>query len=158
MHNADNERQREAIATVKLACDNRGRCWDCGRSYGNEHGFPDLIVSDDVWAKISPTGHEGGLLCPSCICRRAFEAGVEDAEAHFTSGPFAELHWRRPECGKGGGTATAVRQGLEGSRQSEPAHPVSSTIPPRCMRDGCYNNADAGGVFCSDECAEKDLP
>jgi hypothetical protein len=63
-------------------------CYDCGRAYGDEYGFPDLVVPHDAWKVISPTGHEGGLLCPSCICRRAHAAGLENVTARFTSGPF----------------------------------------------------------------------
>ena len=68
----------------------RSGCYDCGRKYGNEHGFPDLVVSNQVWKRISPTGHEGGLLCPSCMCKRAFNAGIT-ASAVFRSGPFSVL-------------------------------------------------------------------
>lgn len=50
-------------------------CHDCGREYGAEYGFPDLVVPVDVWKKISPTGDEGGLLCPSCMCQCAYDAG-----------------------------------------------------------------------------------
>lgn len=64
------------------------RCADCGRRYGDEHGFPDLVVPNQVWQLISPTGHEGGLLCPSCICKRAHDLGLSDVPARFTSGPF----------------------------------------------------------------------
>jgi hypothetical protein len=65
----------------------RAHCADCGRPYGDEYGFPDLVVSDDVWAKISgPTGN--GLLCPSCLCHRSHNAGVKNAVAVFRSGPF----------------------------------------------------------------------
>jgi hypothetical protein len=46
------------------------------------------VVPHDVWARISPYGHEGGLLCPNCMCARAERAGIECA-AVFTSGPFA---------------------------------------------------------------------
>lgn len=63
-------------------------CYDCGRAYGDEHGFPDLVVPHAVWAKIGPTRDEGGLLCPSCMCHRADAAGVE-CVALFRSGPFA---------------------------------------------------------------------
>jgi hypothetical protein len=66
----------------------RGSCYDCGRRYGNEHGFPDLVVSNETWIMISPTGDEGGLLCPSCMCRRAADLGIENAPAKFMSGPF----------------------------------------------------------------------
>lgn len=62
-------------------------CYDCGRGYGEEFGFPDLIVPNDVWSKISPTGDEGGMLCPSCMCKRAHNLGIE-CHAVFRSGPF----------------------------------------------------------------------
>lgn len=67
-------------------------CFDCGREYGDEHGFPDLIVPDDVWLRISPKGDFGGLLCPSCICKRAHDAGLTKVEARFMSGPFANFY------------------------------------------------------------------
>lgn len=66
-------------------------CHDCDRPYGDEHGFPDLIVPDDVWLRISPRGDFSGLLCPSCICKRAHAAGLESVEARFMSGPFANF-------------------------------------------------------------------
>jgi len=66
----------------------KGCCLDCGRKYGDEFGFPDLVVSPDVWKIISPTGDEGGLLCPSCMCRRAADAGLSNIPAVFRSGPF----------------------------------------------------------------------
>ncbi len=64
-------------------------CYDCKRSYGDEYGFPDLVVPHDVWKVISPTKDEGGLLCPSCICKRLWEHGYEDVLATFRSGPCA---------------------------------------------------------------------
>ncbi len=63
-------------------------CYDCGRAYGNEHGFPDLLVQKDVWNKIGPTGHEGGLLCPSCMIHRIVNLGLTDVAACFVSGPL----------------------------------------------------------------------
>lgn len=67
----------------------QGCCVDCGRKYGDEYGFPDLVVPNAVWQKISPPGDEGGLLCPSCMCRRAYDLGIE-CKAVFRSGPFCE--------------------------------------------------------------------
>lgn len=61
-------------------------CMDCGLPYGDP-GFADLFVPHDVWAKISPTGDEGGILCPTCMVRAAVKAGVETS-AIFRSGPF----------------------------------------------------------------------
>ena len=77
-------------------------CYDCGRPYGDEFGFPDLVVPRDVWLRVSPTGHEGGLLCPSCLCKRAYDAGVAHAHAHFASGPF--LTGRSSEGGTSNGS------------------------------------------------------
>lgn len=63
-------------------------CYDCGRPYGDEHGFPDLVLPDEVWKRISPKEDGGGLLCPSCICKRLYDAGLSNVEARFTSGPI----------------------------------------------------------------------
>lgn len=64
------------------------QCYDCGRQYGNEHGFPDLVIPDWAWRAISPTGNDGGLLCPSCICKRLHEAGIKNCPSQFNSGPL----------------------------------------------------------------------
>lgn len=63
-------------------------CHDCGRLYGNEYGFPDLVVPDTIWKQISPTGDQYGLLCPSCMAGRCAKLGIQGAEARWTSGPF----------------------------------------------------------------------
>ena len=64
-----------------------GDCARCHRPY-SDPGFPDLIVSDEAWRQISPTGGDGGLLCPSCIIGVLTELGIE-TEATFRSGPLA---------------------------------------------------------------------
>lgn len=64
------------------------RCHDCGRLYGAAHGFPDLVVPDEVWRLLSPTGDAHGLLCPCCMVVRAEALGLEHVDARFTSGPF----------------------------------------------------------------------
>lgn len=66
-------------------------CHDCHRPYGDEHGFPDLILEHWVWRKISPTGDAGGLLCPSCICKRLHEAGMSNVYGAFMSGPVRSV-------------------------------------------------------------------
>lgn len=68
-------------------------CADCERPYGDEHGFPDLIIPNDAWRAISPTRDEAGLLCPSCICKRLYEAGKRDVPAAFTSGPIRSVDY-----------------------------------------------------------------
>lgn len=85
------------MASETCRTPDKAECHDCGRPYGDEHGFPDLVVSHDAWAKISPTGDEGGLLCPSCMTKRAHDAGVT-ATARFTSGPFRSLTEREAEA------------------------------------------------------------
>lgn len=62
-------------------------CYDCGRPYGDEHGFPDLVIPNEAWTRISPTGDGGGLLCPSCICKRLHDEGMR-VEGRFMSGPL----------------------------------------------------------------------
>lgn len=65
----------------------QGCCIDCARKYGDEYGFPDMLVADDVWRQISPTGDEGGLLCPCCMLRRMAVLGLSNVHASFQSGP-----------------------------------------------------------------------
>lgn len=65
-------------------------CEDCNRPYGDEHGFPDLIIPYDAWKQISPRGDDGGLLCPSCICRRLHDKGIR-CEGAFMSGPIQSV-------------------------------------------------------------------
>ncbi len=66
-------------------------CYDCGRPYGDKHGFPDLIIPNYIWRRISPTGDDGGLLCPSCICARLYKAEIKRVEAAFMSGPIESV-------------------------------------------------------------------
>lgn len=61
-------------------------CYDCQRPYGSP-GFPDLVIPHDIWNRISPTGHGGGLLCPSCLIARLAEAGIE-CDGALMSGPL----------------------------------------------------------------------
>lgn len=61
-------------------------CADCGRSYAKG---PDLVIPDETWKRISPTGDEGGILCPNCIHDRLVARGLENVPARFTSGPMA---------------------------------------------------------------------
>lgn len=67
-------------------------CHDCKRPYGDEHGFPDLVIPYDVWKQITPTEDDGGLLCPSCICKRLHDAGIE-CEGAFMSGPIRSVSY-----------------------------------------------------------------
>ena len=78
------EQERPAFDTGRWG---QGVCYDCGRKYGGEFGFPDLLIPNWVWKEIGPTGGQGGLLCPSCIIRRCVLQGIE-CEARWASGPF----------------------------------------------------------------------
>jgi hypothetical protein len=64
-------------------------CEDCKRPYGSG-GFPDLIIPYWAWKQISPTGDDGGLLCPSCICYRLHVQGIR-CEGAFMSGPIESV-------------------------------------------------------------------
>lgn len=66
-------------------------CIDCDRPYGDEHGFPDLVIPNEAWRIISPSGDEGGLLCPSCICKRLHDAGLRGVYGSFMSGPIRSV-------------------------------------------------------------------
>lgn len=66
------------------------KCYDCHRPYGDEHGFPDLIIPYWAWKQISPTGDDGGLLCPSCICSRLAISNIR-CEGAFMSGPIISV-------------------------------------------------------------------
>ena len=68
-------------------------CFDCKRSYGDEFGFPDLIISDEKWKLIAPFDGNG-LLCPSCICARLHKAGLSDS-GKFMSGPLVHSQAKR---------------------------------------------------------------
>lgn len=61
------------------------KCHLCRLLYGDEYGFPDLVIPDSAWAKISPTNSAGGLLCPNCINKRLVEEGINTVGC-FTSG------------------------------------------------------------------------
>lgn len=66
-------------------------CADCSRAYGNHNGFPDLIIPNSAWRQISPSKNLGGLLCPSCMIRRLWAAGLHDVPAAFMSGPVRSV-------------------------------------------------------------------
>lgn len=77
---------------------NRDGCQDCGRDYGSDNGFPDLIIPNEYWRQISPTGDNGGLLCPSCICKRLADKGFRDIPAAFMSGPIKSVDSELMSC------------------------------------------------------------
>jgi hypothetical protein len=52
-------------------------CDDCGLIYGSS-GWIEAIVPADIWAIISPTKNEGGLLCITCIAARCVAAGLKN--------------------------------------------------------------------------------
>jgi hypothetical protein len=54
-------------------------CYRCGRRDGL-----DAFVPDEVWAQISPTDNEGGILCLWCIDQLCAEKGIAcSASLHF---------------------------------------------------------------------------
>ena len=79
-------------------------CHDCGRRYGEQYGFPDLVIAHSIWKLISPTNDEGSLLCPSCMCKRGYDAKLSGIPATFRSGPFAIYHSERSSDGDESGS------------------------------------------------------
>lgn len=67
----------------------KAECYDCKLPYGDP-GFADLVVAHHVWARLSPSGDGNGMLCPTCMCRRAEAAGLENVPATFRSGAFSD--------------------------------------------------------------------
>jgi hypothetical protein len=49
-------------------------CYDCGLEYGSEDWL-ETIVPEKFWLEISPTGHDGGLLCFKCMRKKLFDLG-----------------------------------------------------------------------------------
>ena len=49
-----------------------------------------MIIPYDAWKQISPTGDDGGLLCPSCICKRLYDKNIR-CEGAFMSGPIESV-------------------------------------------------------------------
>lgn len=72
-------------------------CDDCNRPYGAEHGFPDLIIPYEAWQKISPSGDDCGLLCPSCICARLYKAGIKCVGA-FAGGSVESIAYNEMQA------------------------------------------------------------
>lgn len=118
-----------ALAELEQA--ERASCADCRRAYGDAHGFPDLVVPHDAWERIMPGRQGGGLLCPSCMCKRAHDVGLSDVPAKFTSGPFAARH------------AHAQAEEIERLKVSQPDRPVAHQGPqfrtiPRWLAEEAY--------------------
>jgi hypothetical protein len=55
-------------------------CADCGMEYGT---FPDLILPDDVWARIAPREGKYGILCPTCIAKRLDKIGLWYKDGYY---------------------------------------------------------------------------
>jgi hypothetical protein len=94
-HPAPEPQHDAAVAAKALACH------DCGLLY-SDPGWCDCHIPDDTWLRISPTGHEGGVLCISCIARRLVENGIEGVPLKVTSGPW---DWTERETANKGETS-----------------------------------------------------
>lgn len=62
-------------------------CYQCRLPYSGEH-WVEAVVEDGVWAKISPTGNEGGILCINCMAERLNRLGLRDVPVKITAGPM----------------------------------------------------------------------
>ena len=63
-------------------------CLDCDLPY-TDRGWVDCALPDDVWARISLTGGEGGLLCLTCMTARLVDEGLGNVPLLVTSGPYS---------------------------------------------------------------------
>lgn len=63
-------------------------CYDCGLPYSSP-AWIEIVVPDEVWKFVSPTGDEGGLLCANCLAQRCVNAGLDNVPAAITAGPLA---------------------------------------------------------------------
>lgn len=123
--------QAEAVNVEAVGCE------DCGRPYGDANGFPDLIIPKDSWHQISPSGDDGGLLCPSCICKRLHDRGIR-CEGAFMSGPVQSIPewamytmrwmenlreqghgWSCPDCDAGRDKESAHQEPRESAQPGE---------------------------------------
>jgi hypothetical protein len=71
------------------------RCYDCGLPYSST-AWMDAVVPNDIWGRIAPTPHGGGVLCISCMARRLEKLGLRDVPLQIKSGPFL-LNYEAPE-------------------------------------------------------------
>lgn len=66
-------------------------CYDCELEYGCD-AWSDVVVSDEIWDLIKPSGNKGaGLLCFNCMVRRLAFLGLENVSFEVKSGPFCKL-------------------------------------------------------------------
>ena len=87
---------RDVVKTLIATCrraqvHNPLTCYDCGLLYSGP-AWCDVVLSDEDWPSISPTGDLGGVLCFNCIARRLTVAGREGVPMQVTSGPFARTN------------------------------------------------------------------
>ncbi len=73
--------QTQTDLTARLAA-----CHDCGKPY-QECG--DVVMDNETWRKISPTGNEGGLLCANHTMARLGKAGLSRIVVTLVP-PFSE--------------------------------------------------------------------
>jgi hypothetical protein len=78
-----------AVCTLFRERDPHGvDCYDCGREY--PFGL-DMTFPFEQWKMVSPTGDDGGILCPSCMVDRASKlpgAIVVRAQVQFGDAAF----------------------------------------------------------------------
>lgn len=96
--NVPHERPDQDSGAATAAVSAPLSCFDCTAPYGCD-GWVDVVVPHDVWLKISPTGHEGGVLCFRCMTKRLEAVGyspVNPVPVIISSGPYTDDNegWR----------------------------------------------------------------
>ena len=76
-------------------------CFGCGLEYGGDHWL-EIVLPNDIWAKISPTGDDGGILCANCIAERLNKLGMKNVSYKLVAGPLAitQANWILSEYGQ----------------------------------------------------------
>lgn len=67
--------------------DERIFCAGCGLPYSSDK-WCDCVVSDKIWAMISPRSDGGGVLCFNCMTGKLVALGLEKVPIKITSGPW----------------------------------------------------------------------
>ncbi len=66
---------------------NTTHCYDCELEYDSP-GWIEAVVPTAFWLAISPTGHDGGILCINCMSRRFAERGFRHVPVRLETGAF----------------------------------------------------------------------
>lgn len=100
-------------------------CADCGMEYGT---FPDMILPDDVWARIAPNEGGNGILCPTCIAKRLDKIGLWYRDGYYTHKGWSAFNPLTEQVESLQAELFALRADIEAGRLVRVPAPVGSKI------------------------------